>query len=689
MRLSQNFRTPLVCVKGKEVYICLQNFHLYKSSLDNRNRNQVTKMAEGGSDEVAERIICGLCSETYKQPKLLPCFHTFCLSCLEEYVKNNGEDSNAFDCPLCKTKIDLPECGVNDFLSNFYLPRNAASFTYENEDRHCCDLCGPDVNAVNHCPHCEENYCERCSEMHLKQRATRTHSLIQLLSSNGGPTIPLKRKEFCARHPKDELRVVCQDCNNDILCIICKLTEHEKHSSREIAEQANVIKENMKGNLQKADTNVHKLQKILRDITKLETETCEKRETEIKQLDDFERKLKEFIEKRTNDVREKLNRNFEKISQEVRRSKSETEAMIASLQNASIQVNQMMAVTDDIFVIRNSPNVHTVASKGIDEAGRFISNHHVVEADPELQFGIMTDIESTRRWTQQVGSYLASENKKSVSKVSEILCAFNKDSLGVISLSVFQNVSAITMIDWANVWSTGSIMVDFQPMCNTSYINFSVSVLPEKAFYSCIDPKQLKVWNKRNYNSTVVSKFQMYPHGIARRLYKCEYEEILVCLLEFSYWFSTNVCKGMVKVIPTTPGRDPYNFITEVTPAPTRVAVNKQNGLVCLSYPSVGKISVHFEDGTIMHSFAGSDLVLEPKFDGGKFTPFGICFDNDNCIVIADQYSGRVLRVNVFGKLLQVLLEGNTPTAVAVDVDDKLWVGYEDKNVTVYQMTDK
>lgn len=156
------------------------------------------------------------------------------------------------------------------------------------------------------------------------------------------------------------------------------------------------------------------------------------------------------------------------------------------------------------------------------------------------------------------------------------------------------------------------------------------------------------------------------------------------------YWkimipFSIKVCKGMVKVIPTTPGRKPYDFITDVTPAPTKVAVNKQNGLVCLSYPSVGTISVHFENGTVMQSFEGKSLL--PVVDGGKFTPFGLCFDNDNCIVLADRDGAKILRVSVLGDFIQVLLEGNKPTAVAVDVDDKLWVGFEDRNITVYQMT--
>ena len=211
-----------------------------------------------------------------------------------------------------------------------------------------------------------------------------------------------------------------------------------------------------------------------------------------------------------------------------------------------------------------------------------------------------------------------------------------------------------------------------------------VAVIQDKCFYSVINTKQLKVWNGKGRSQEVLDRFEHHLHGIARRLYKYEYEEILVCLTYDSEILSTKVCKGMVKVIPTTPGRKPYNFIPESKPAPIRVAVNKQNGLVCLGYPSVGKISVHFEDGTVMHSFEG--IYTLQSMDMGKFTPFGVCFDNENCIVIADRDGAKVLRVSVFGELIQVLLEGYKPTAVAVDVDDQLWVGYDDRNITVYRM---
>ena len=48
-------------------------------------------MAEGGRDK--HSLICGICLEQYKEPKILPCSHTFCLACLEKTLKKNKTET--------------------------------------------------------------------------------------------------------------------------------------------------------------------------------------------------------------------------------------------------------------------------------------------------------------------------------------------------------------------------------------------------------------------------------------------------------------------------------------------------------------------------------------------------------------------------------------------------------------------
>ncbi|KAK7479189.1 hypothetical protein BaRGS_00029533 [Batillaria attramentaria] len=95
------------------------------------------KMASGGA--VDSRVVCSVCLEPYKgrQPKLLPCFHTFCLPCLtaleqrasrqqKEVYNPTGEASNgsiekkdctpvSIVCPTCRKVIPVPPAGVTEF----------------------------------------------------------------------------------------------------------------------------------------------------------------------------------------------------------------------------------------------------------------------------------------------------------------------------------------------------------------------------------------------------------------------------------------------------------------------------------------------------------------------------------------------------------------------------------------------
>lgn len=69
----------------------------------------------------AEFLNCAVCRGTYKEPKMLPCIHSFCKSCLEECVKASQRQGNRFGCPICRTSITLPPGGITALPTNFLL----------------------------------------------------------------------------------------------------------------------------------------------------------------------------------------------------------------------------------------------------------------------------------------------------------------------------------------------------------------------------------------------------------------------------------------------------------------------------------------------------------------------------------------------------------------------------------------
>lgn len=64
-------------------------------------------------------LTCGVCSELFDDPKLLPCLHTFCSSCLERSLQENSvRPGQEFLCPVCHQRIQVPARGASDFKNN-------------------------------------------------------------------------------------------------------------------------------------------------------------------------------------------------------------------------------------------------------------------------------------------------------------------------------------------------------------------------------------------------------------------------------------------------------------------------------------------------------------------------------------------------------------------------------------------
>lgn len=56
---------------------------------------------------------CPICLEEFIQPKALPCLHTFCKSCISEFILKSTTATDCFvvfNCPVCRKEIKLQSC---------------------------------------------------------------------------------------------------------------------------------------------------------------------------------------------------------------------------------------------------------------------------------------------------------------------------------------------------------------------------------------------------------------------------------------------------------------------------------------------------------------------------------------------------------------------------------------------------
>lgn len=70
------------------------------------------------AEDVDKELTCAICLSRYETPKVLPCLHTYCKSCLDDLLTKSREPDRVI-CPQCKEEHQLPEDGVEGFRTYF------------------------------------------------------------------------------------------------------------------------------------------------------------------------------------------------------------------------------------------------------------------------------------------------------------------------------------------------------------------------------------------------------------------------------------------------------------------------------------------------------------------------------------------------------------------------------------------
>ncbi|CAI4232461.1 unnamed protein product [Auanema sp. JU1783] len=146
-------------------------------------------------EKIEQLLTCPICLDRYKQPKLLPCQHTFCYPCLESCA-----DSllRSLKCPECRAEHNIPYEGVKAFQTNYTLtgfldihlqatPDTAAEIEeyVHRYNLERCKVCDEKADCEV-CAHCDRKACKECRQTHmemLKRDMSRLLNQVRRLSN--------------------------------------------------------------------------------------------------------------------------------------------------------------------------------------------------------------------------------------------------------------------------------------------------------------------------------------------------------------------------------------------------------------------------------------------------------------------------------------------------------------------------
>ncbi|XP_029355163.1 tripartite motif-containing protein 2 [Echeneis naucrates] len=135
-------------------------------------------------------LICSICLDRYENPKVLPCLHTFCERCLQNYIPAH---SLTLSCPVCRQTSILPEKGVAALQNNFFitnlmdvLQREPGSCSQEATalNNITAVAAGQLLSCPNHAGNVMEFYCPPCETAMCQECTSGEHG--------EHPTVPLK-----------------------------------------------------------------------------------------------------------------------------------------------------------------------------------------------------------------------------------------------------------------------------------------------------------------------------------------------------------------------------------------------------------------------------------------------------------------------------------------------------------------
>ena len=245
---------------------------------------------------------CPLCIETVKNPKTLPCLHSFCLECLDKLAGfARRQLQTTIKCPVCQTSFQIPEGDTfNNLPTSFHLNRlvDVLALNDGSAQTQTCGTCDENNNATCYCFVCQNFLCEDCFEAHQRFKTTRGHRnvLIDKLQTQDVEEL-INRPVMCSQqyHENQPLEFFCEECKVPI-CHKCSVVSHNRHAIADTKKAAQVQRIQIEEVVKKVKAKTIIYENGIKKLTKL----MDKNKNELLSA---EKKMTDAVEEIISDLR--------------------------------------------------------------------------------------------------------------------------------------------------------------------------------------------------------------------------------------------------------------------------------------------------------------------------------------------------------------------------------------------------
>ena len=300
-----------------------------------------------------DNLSCPVCYQLFKNPKYLPCHHSYCEQCLEKM-----QVQSKIICPECRKEAIVPPGGVKDLDNNFFINRLVDEFILkrkvEGEAEVKCDECSGEDPVVAFCPDCTLFLCHICNEYHKRSNKSRGHGIVPLteLRSKKDVAIQPKPKAMMCREHDIELLFYCETCDQ-LVCMYCTVKDHIGHNHDTVKKMVGKHRQELK----KITAPVEEMIRGLSDTH----DNIEKMRKKIRQQGD---EMSKKIDQHYDGVIQKLMEQKEQLKQQVHDTVSQKEkAVTTQLEEVEYAQAEVLSMKELNDAVEKSPDQEVLSVK--------------------------------------------------------------------------------------------------------------------------------------------------------------------------------------------------------------------------------------------------------------------------------------------------------------------------------------
>ena len=356
-----------------------------------------------------EHVSCPVCKDVFKDPRHLPCLHSFCLNCLTNWHRASGGE-NTLRCPQCQVVSRVPASGdLKDLPISFFVNGliDALKIKECTKVQVTCGNCHKKSSEASYCFRCGMFFCEQCLMAHSVMQKSKDHRVLEVRDfQDENYEELLKRPVFCPKkgHEKEELKLFCQNCK-DTVCQTCIYLHHSGHQFKLTEDEAEAQKIDIEALKRRKNDN---LQEKMNTVTQLDEDCArivqhsENMEHDVERFaENLIETFRETIQAKKEIILSKLKKETKKSLETVTTKRTAVQQEIKAIESALEKADKLLTRSTSVEVVQLGKVLKKTLEE-LDQSGPvardpgvslfdlvFVENHRILDASNNEEIGFL------------------------------------------------------------------------------------------------------------------------------------------------------------------------------------------------------------------------------------------------------------------------------------------------------------